>query len=71
MTEGDSAEIKSGPQGAQVLFISAQPVQEPIAGGGPIVMNTKAELQQAFTELNRGTFLKKNMNYEKIQRKEL
>ena len=71
LTEGDSAEIKSGPQGAQVLFISAQPVQEPIAWGGPIVMNTKAELQQAFTELNRGTFLKKNMNYEKIQRKEL
>jgi len=35
------------------------PLHEPIAWGGPIVMNTREELRQAFDELDRGTFIKK------------
>ena len=38
--------------------IAGQPLQEPVAWYGPIVMNTQAELRQAFEELERGTFLK-------------
>ncbi|MFA6983253.1 MAG: pirin-like C-terminal cupin domain-containing protein, partial [Sedimentibacter sp.] len=32
--------------------------KEPISWGGPIVMNTREELQQAFKDLDNGTFIK-------------
>lgn len=48
----------------QILFISSIPLKEPISWGGPIVMNTRAELMDAFEELDRGTFLKDRMAYE-------
>lgn len=64
LTLGDSVEIKGLGQKAQVLFISSRLLEEPIAWGGPIVMNTRAELQQAFTDLDQGTFLKKEMSYD-------
>jgi redox-sensitive bicupin YhaK (pirin superfamily) len=38
--------------------VSGKPIEEPVAWYGPIVMNTRAELQLAFDELNRGTFIK-------------
>lgn len=44
--------------GASFLFIAGQPLHEPIAWGGPIVMNTREELHQAFTEYEKGTFIK-------------
>jgi len=43
------------------ILCAAQPLQEEIAWGGPIVMNTKAELDHAFNELERGTFIKHAM----------
>ena len=64
LTSGDTVEIKSAEKNAQVLFISSTSLGEPIAWGGPIVMNTKAELQKAFTDLNQGTFLQKRMSYD-------
>ncbi len=64
LTSGDKVELKSTEKNAQVLFISSEPLGEPIAWGGPIVMNTKAELQKAFTELDQGTFLQKKMSYD-------
>lgn len=44
--------------GARFVLVSGQPLNEPIAWGGPIVMNTNEELQIAFDELDRGTFIK-------------
>ncbi|WP_330548373.1 pirin family protein [Aminipila luticellarii] len=40
------------------IFFSGKPLHEPIAWGGPIVMNTDSELMDAFEELEQGTFIK-------------
>ena len=45
-------------QALRLFFFAAKPLKEPIAWGGPIVMNTKEELDQAFEELKQGTFIK-------------
>lgn len=41
---------------ARFLLISAQPLQEPIARGGPFVMNTQEELRQAFDDFRNNRF---------------
>jgi redox-sensitive bicupin YhaK (pirin superfamily) len=64
LTSGDKVEIKSTEKNAQVLFISSTSLGETIAWGGPVVMNTKAELQKAFADLDHGTFLQKKMSYD-------
>lgn len=63
LTSGDHVEIRSTGQKAQVLFISSQHLREPIFWGGPIVMNTKDQLKQAFDDLKQGTFLQKEISY--------
>ncbi len=55
---GDEVTIQAGEAGIRFLLVSGKPLQEPVAWGGPIVMNTQEELQQAFTELRNGTFIK-------------
>src|SRR3989442_1295037 len=55
---GDEVTVQAGEQGIRFLLVSGKPIEEPVAWYGPIVMNTQAELQQAFTELNNGTFIK-------------
>ena len=40
------------------IFVAGNPLDEPIAWGGPIVMNTEEELQGAFKELDEGNFIK-------------
>jgi redox-sensitive bicupin YhaK (pirin superfamily) len=55
---GDEVVVTAGPEGIRFLLVSGQPLQEPVAWRGPIVMNTQQELQQAFAELQRGTFIK-------------
>jgi len=57
---GDFVDIHAGSSGVRFLFISGNPLREPIAWGGPIVMNTQEELQQAFDEYEKGTFIKKS-----------
>jgi redox-sensitive bicupin YhaK (pirin superfamily) len=55
---GDFLSLKAGQSGARFLLFSAPPLKEPVAWGGPIVMNTGDELQTAFHELQTGSFLK-------------
>jgi redox-sensitive bicupin YhaK (pirin superfamily) len=55
---GDEVEVQAGEDGIRFLLVSGKPLQEPVAWYGPIVMNTQQELQQAYTELQQGTFLK-------------
>jgi quercetin 2,3-dioxygenase len=54
---GDEVTVQAGPEGIRFLLVSGQPLREPVAWRGPIVMNTQEELRQAFAELERGTFL--------------
>ena len=55
---GDEIVVQAGPEGIRFLLVSGKPLEEPVAWYGPIVMNTQSELQQAFRELNDGTFIK-------------
>ena len=55
---GDEVTVQAGPEGIRFLLISGEPIQEPVAWHGPIVMNTREELIQAVTELRNGTFIK-------------
>ena len=63
LTSGDQVEIKATNKKAQVLFISSILLDEPIAWGGPIVMNTKEELDKAFDDLKKGTFIQRTISY--------
>ena len=56
---GDEITVQAGEAGMRFLLVSGQPLQEPVAWQGPIVMNTQEELQRAYDELRRGTFIKR------------
>jgi quercetin 2,3-dioxygenase len=56
---GDEVTVQAGEEGIRFLLVSGQPLKEPVAWYGPIVMNTQAQLQEAFLELEQGKFLKK------------
>jgi redox-sensitive bicupin YhaK (pirin superfamily) len=54
---GDEVTVQADEQGIRFLLVSGQPLEEPVAWYGPIVMNTQDQLREAFQELERGTFL--------------
>lgn len=56
--DGDAVNIRAGEKGVRFLLVSGSPIREPIAWGGPIVMNTQDELDLAFRELRSGDFIK-------------
>ena len=56
---GDEIVVQAGADGIRFLLVSGKPIEEPVAWYGPIVMNTRTELEQAYTELREGTFIKK------------
>jgi hypothetical protein len=57
-SEFDEVLVKAGAEGARFLLIAARPLKEPVAWGGPIVMNTREELETAFAELDNNTFIR-------------
>jgi redox-sensitive bicupin YhaK (pirin superfamily) len=54
---GDEIVVQAGDDGIRFLLVSGEPLKEPVAWYGPIVMSTQEQLQQAFEELEEGTFL--------------
>jgi len=56
LSEGNSVSLRGQDEGARFLLIAGKPIGEPIARGGPFVMNTQAEVKQAFTDYQSGEF---------------
>lgn len=56
LTHGKAVTVAAGEEGARFLLVAGRPLREPVARGGPFVMNTRDEIQQAFTDYNSGTF---------------
>src|SRR6476646_7436650 len=54
---GDEVTVQAGDHGIRFLLVTGKPIREPVAWYGPIVMNTKAELEQAVADLRNGTFI--------------
>ena len=53
--EGERVALEAN-NDATVLLLSGEPIDEPIAGYGPFVMNTQAEIRQAMLDFNSGRF---------------
>ncbi len=53
---GDRISLRAGEAAARFLVIAGKPLQEPISRAGPFVMNTEAELRQAFADYQSGKF---------------
>ena len=56
--DGDKMEARAGERGCRFLLLSGMPLGEPVAWRGPIVMNSEEELETAFDEYRRGTFIR-------------
>lgn len=56
LQKGDQVNVVAN-EATRFLLVAAQPLNEPVARGGPFVMNTKAEVLQAFDDFNNNSFL--------------
>jgi redox-sensitive bicupin YhaK (pirin superfamily) len=56
--DGDVIEVSTESEPVRFLLISGRPIGEPVAWRGPIVMNTREELEIAFEEYSNGSFIK-------------
>lgn len=56
--KGDAVRIAATSEGCRFVFYAGKPLNEPVSWGGPIVMNTRDELDDAFDELRQGTFVR-------------
>jgi len=58
--DGDTVEVRSGPQPVRFLLMSGRPSNEPIVRYGPFVMNTWEEIEQTLRDLRQGTFAQRD-----------
>lgn len=56
LSDGTHVQLLATTQPARFLLVAGRPLNEPVARGGPFVMNTKAEVMQAFQDYNNGNF---------------
>ena len=57
-SDGDQVAVTAEHEPVRFLLISGKPIGEPVAWYGPIVMNSEEELEVAFEEYRKGTFIK-------------
>ncbi|MFO1384211.1 MAG: pirin-like C-terminal cupin domain-containing protein [Moraxella sp.] len=55
-TGEDFVRLTAGTAGAKILLMSGEPINEPVVGYGPFVMNSQAEIRQAILDFNAGKF---------------
>ncbi len=60
--QGSKIVASASENGMRLLLFAGKPLHEPIAWGGPIVMNTREELNKAFKDIKAGTFIMKPNN---------
>ena len=56
LARGDVLRVEAGNDATRFLVVAGRPLNEPVARGGPFVMNTRAEIQQAFEDYGQGRF---------------
>ena len=56
--QGEKLSVQAAREGLRFLLLTGKPLNEPVAWGGPIVMNTQQEVALAFKEYQEGTFIK-------------
>ena len=66
LSEGREVTLTAVDGPAQILYLSSKRLDEPIAWGGPIVMNTTEEMQETFQELRDGTFILDEVDYSDL-----
>jgi len=54
LTQGARVTLTAGERGARFLLVAGRPLKEPVARGGPFVMNTQEEILQAFRDHAEG-----------------
>ncbi len=52
--DGDAVTVRAGLSGLDVLVLGGRPIREPLAWAGPFVMNTDAEVREAFVDFRAG-----------------
>jgi hypothetical protein len=57
--DGDQIVVSTESESVRFMLVSGKQILEPVAWYGPIVMNTREELQIAFDEYRNGTFIKR------------
>ena len=55
-TQSGAIELQAGASEVKILLLSGVPIDEPIVGYGPFVMNTQQEIRQAIDDFNHGRF---------------
>ena len=56
LAHGDAIRLQTADTDARFLVVAGKPLNEPVARGGPFVMNTRAEIQQAYQDYEQGRF---------------
>ena len=56
LSGGERAAITAGKSDSRFLLVAGQPLNEPVARGGPFVMNTQQEVLQAFEDFRNNRF---------------